>query len=103
MPEAFRELAGSQHFYQMLWGAAITHHSKNQDYATKEDPFKNFRVGEPLGIPAYRMALLRILEKVARVTNLEAKTDVPATAESVEDTLLDIAVLALITITLRQE
>jgi len=87
----------------MLWGAAITHHSKNRDYATQEDPFKNFRVGECLGIPAYRMALLRLLEKAARVTNLESKDDVPATTESVEDTLLDLAVLALITIVLRQQ
>lgn len=103
MSEAFAGLSGSPRFYDLLWKAALTHHVKNHDYATVEDPFKNFRAGECIGVPAYKLALLRLLEKMARVENLEAKGGVDASGEAVEDTLLDIAVLALIVSALREE
>jgi hypothetical protein len=101
-PDAFALLSGSQDVYDLVWAVALTHHKKNQDYATKEDPFKNFRAGEDIGIPAYKMAMLRLLEKTARIKNLETKTEI-ATEETVDETLIDLAVLALITAVLKRE
>ena len=64
--------------------------AKNADYADKEDPFKNFRASELVGVDPARAILVRITDKLARVSNLldnEAMVD----DEKIEDTLLDMA------------
>lgn len=61
---------------------------KNQDYATKEDPWKNFRQAELVGVSLERAILVRVSDKLSRISNLIDKE--PAVVdEKLEDTLLD--------------
>lgn len=60
---------------------------KNHDYAGMEDPWRNFRSAEIVGLGPDRAILVRVLDKIARVSNLlnsKAKVD-----EKIEDTILD--------------
>lgn len=70
---------------------------KNSDYATGADPFSNFRICEGLGIPAEVGIVVRMSDKMARISNLikpGAKAQV--VDESVLDTLSDLANYAMI-------
>lgn len=61
---------------------------KNADYAVVTDPFKNFRSAEVVGVPVQRAILVRVLDKLSRVSNLLEKP--PAVVdENIEDTLID--------------
>lgn len=62
---------------------------KNHDYAGDEDAFKNFRYSTLVGVPETRAILVRITDKLARVSNLLDK-DPAVVNESVTDTLLDL-------------
>jgi hypothetical protein len=61
---------------------------KNQDYAGDEDPWNNFRLAELIKIDVERAILLRISDKIARISNLIDKE--PAVVdEKMEDTIED--------------
>jgi len=61
---------------------------KNQDYASEDDPWKNFKLAELLGIGVEEAILLRVSDKIARIANLIHKE--PAVMdEKLEDTILD--------------
>lgn len=61
---------------------------KNKDYADI-DPFKNFKMSSQVGVEPARAILVRISDKLSRVSNL---LDKPANVvdERIEDTLYDI-------------
>lgn len=63
---------------------------KNADYASEEDPFKNFRACEPLGISAEQAIIVRMSDKLMRAANLLQR---PAQVqdEKITDTLRDLA------------
>lgn len=61
---------------------------KNADYATGHDPFQNFRSASVAGIEPPRAILLRVLDKLARISNLLGK-EAQVKDERIEDTLLD--------------
>ena|SRR3990167_1220373 len=63
---------------------------KNTDYASKEnDPFRNFRTVELLGLCSTQAGIVvRLSDKLARICNLlDKKPEV--VSESLEDTILD--------------
>ena len=62
--------------------------SKNKDYAKDKDPFANFRFADLLGLGVEEAILLRVLDKMARISNLLHK-EASVTDEKLEDTLLD--------------
>ena len=62
---------------------------KNSDYAGKEHPFKNFEFAQLVGMDVNRAILLRVVDKIARISNLLGK-DAQVKDESIEDTCLDI-------------
>lgn len=62
--------------------------NKNHDYAEDSDPFKNFRYSELLGISIERAILVRIMDKIARISNLLDK-EAKVKDEKIEDTLID--------------
>lgn len=72
-------------------------YNKNSDYATDVDPFSNFRVCESLGIPAEVGFIVRMSDKLARISNL-TKPGVVAKVkdESSLDTLSDLSNYAMI-------
>jgi hypothetical protein len=64
---------------------------KSNDYASDEDPFKNFRTFGTLGI------LVRASDKFARLhTALYDKREFKVESETVEDTCLDLATYAIL-------
>lgn len=61
---------------------------KNGDYAD-EDPFKNFKMSLQVGVEPSRAILVRISDKLSRISNLLDK-DGQVDDERIEDTLNDI-------------
>lgn len=68
---------------------------KNMDYAGPDDPFQNFRMCEGYGVPMERGLLVRMSDKMTRVSNLLSR-DAMVADESVLDTLSDLANYAMI-------
>ncbi len=97
------EIQGHPKFFKYLSMMARIHSLKNQDYANNEDPFKNFRMSEMIGIPAWKGALTRLGDKFIRINNLISKGKTAVKDESILDTLVDLANYALITRILYEE
>ena len=62
---------------------------KNHDYAGDSDALKNFRYAGLVGVDLARGILVRMTDKIARVSNLIDK-DPKVVGESVKDTLNDL-------------
>jgi len=76
---------------------------KTQDYATQQDPFKNFRNSKVVGVKPSRGILVRILDKISRISNLIDK-NAAVKDESIEDTINDaINYLAILKAQLQNE
>ena len=70
---------------------------KSNDYASDEDPFRNFRTFGELGI------LVRMSDKFARLkTALYDRKDMAVSSETIEDTILDLATYAVLLLSYRQ-
>lgn len=95
------ERHGDQRFYELLEKLADVHSSKNHDYAQSDDPFSNFRKCEAFGIPAWKGVLTRMSDKWSRLEQLSGGKD--AKNESIDDTLIDLAVYSLICLLLKQD
>lgn len=61
---------------------------KNSDYAEDQDPFKNFKAAELVGLTVEQALLLQMTNKLSRVGNLLGGKEIKN--EAVEDTLLDL-------------
>lgn len=61
---------------------------KNADYANSTNPFRNFESANIAGLEVDRAILVRVLDKLARVSNLLSK-DPAVVEETVNDTILD--------------
>ncbi len=63
---------------------------KNADYAGTEDPFRNFKNVEVLGVCSTEAGLVvRMTDKLSRIANL-IKQDAKVKDESISDTLIDL-------------
>lgn len=83
------------HLYNFAQMGLAIARNKNTDYAGNGDPFQNFRGSEAVGVSTPRGMLVRMMDKVARVSNLITRP--PAVAnESLIDTCVDLAMYALI-------
>lgn len=69
--------------------------AKNSDYANLTDSFSNFRACETFGIGAAEGILVRMTDKLMRVSNL-IKRDAKVKDESILDTLSDLANYSMI-------
>ena len=88
-------------FMQVVGEIIKLHNLKQADYANKEDPFKNVRASEDFGIPGWIGALARGNDKMKRLQKV-AKGGTLAN-ESVEDSMLDLAVYVMIALCLYRE
>lgn len=89
-------------FLEALDELRALHLSKGQDYADAADPLRNYTVsGADNGLPAWRAAQLRLSEKYHRLVNLTRGQERAPQHESVDDTLMDLAAMALIVRSLR--
>ena len=63
--------------------------SKNNDYAKGDDPFRNFKASEAVGDPVERGIMVRMMDKMARISN-SFDVELQVKDESVSDTLDDL-------------
>lgn len=95
-------MAGDPRFLQALDELRALHLSKGADYADAGDPLRNYQVSaDDNGVPAWRAAQLRLSEKYHRLMNLTRGGERLPNHESLDDTLLDLAAMALIVRSLR--
>jgi hypothetical protein len=64
--------------------------SKTKDYATIDDPYRNFRMSESVGVSVEKGILVRMCDKLSRIGNLIENDHNSVKDESIEDTLIDI-------------
>ena len=77
------------------------HDRKQQDYGSKSDPFANVRASEDFGIAGWIGCLTRANDKMRRLQ--AAARGQNLRNESVEDSLLDLAVYSIIGLVLYRE
>lgn len=93
---------GDPRFLRYLDELKALHVSKGHDYADASDPLKNYvESGRDAGIEAWRAAFARLSEKYHRLVNLLNKGGTP-NFESLDDTFMDLAAMALIVKSLRE-
>ena len=92
---------GDPRFFKLLTKIGDIYEKKTSDYSGNV-PFQDMREVEDIGIPAWKGTIVRLLTKVGRLKTLTNKDD-PQCDETMEDTLLDMACMCLITIILRED
>ncbi len=92
---------GDPRFYALLDELAALHSRKSHDYAPKDQPFANFTRARMLGVEPWRGVLVRMGDKFSRLEQLASGKD--ALNESMRDSLVDLAVYALICVLLRED
>jgi|TARA_B100002003_G_scaffold243068_1_gene266984 NTP pyrophosphatase (non-canonical NTP hydrolase) len=93
----------SEIFYTLLDEMKEVHNAKRHDYADKADVFKNFRLSEMGGIPAWKGCAVRIGDKFSRLMSFLKQEELKVKDESIRDTLIDLANYALICAILYEE
>ena len=91
----------SERFHQILNELGNLHDKKQADYGSAANPFANLKASEEFGIPAWLGAVIRLNDKIARLKSFAIKGEIKN--ESVEDSLRDIAVYAVIALVLYEE
>ena len=91
----------SQRFHDLLKEAGELHDRKAADYGSKEDPFLNLKSGHEFGIRPWINSMSRANDKMVRIKQYAKSGKLEN--ESVKDSLLDLAVYALISLVLLEE
>lgn len=94
-------MAGDKRFHDLLKQIGDLHDKKQEDYGKDTDPFANVRGAGEWGIAPWVGALLRGTDKMRRLQKLAQKGSLAN--ESAEDSMMDIAVYALIALILYRE
>jgi hypothetical protein len=97
----FAEHGGDRRFLEKLEQIAELHSVKQHDYGVDEDPFANIRASRDFGVEPWVGAVIRLNDKVTRIKSFIKKGALKN--ESVQDSLLDISVYALIALILFEE
>lgn len=92
---------GDPRFYALLAEVADLHSRKNHDYARTDEPLSNFHKSAALGVEPWRGVLIRMSDKWSRIEQLS--TGKVAKNESLRDSLIDLAVYALIDVLLLED
>ena len=91
----------SQEFHNILKEMGALHDQKQRDYGRPDDPFANVRASADFGIPAWIGAVVRANDKMRRLQTAAQGSQL--SNEGVEDSLLDLAVYAIIGLILYRE
>jgi hypothetical protein len=92
---------GDPRFLALLDDIEKLHADKQADYGRSNDPFANVRASEEWGVSPWIGALIRATDKVRRLQTFATKSEL--INEGVEDSLMDLAVYALIALVLFRE
>lgn len=99
--EASCPVTGDPRFHAILAEIGRMHDRKQMDYGKTDDPFSNVKASEDFGIDGWIGAMVRANDKMRRIQKF-AQSDTLVN-ESVEDSLLDLAVYSLIALILYRE
>lgn len=91
----------SERFHQLVDEIKALHDKKMQDYGREQDPYANVRGSQDFGVPPWVGALLRGNDKMNRLKTLAIRGSL--SNESAKDSMLDLAVYALIGAVLYEE
>ena len=91
----------SERFHELLEELGDLHDRKQSDYGTDDDPFYNLRASTAFGLEPWVGAMVRLNDKINRVQSFIRKGELAN--ESLEDSLRDIAVYAVIAQVLLEE
>lgn len=91
----------SPKFHALLKQIGDLHDKKQKDYGSDSDPFANVRASAEFGAKPWVGALIRLNDKIHRLKQFSKKGTLAN--ESAEDSMLDIAVYALIALILYRE
>lgn len=95
------ELRGDPRFHAALGQMGALHDRKQSDYGRPTDPFANVRASEDFGVAPWVGALVRANDKMRRLQ--KAASGGTLVNEGVEDSLIDLAVYAVIALVLWRE
>lgn len=88
-------MAGHPMFKEILKELQDLHDRKNHDYAG-DNPLGNLEMCEMGGVPAWKGVIVRLTDKMARLLSFARKGELQVKDESVEDTLKDMAIYAIL-------
>ena len=92
---------GDERLHKLLAEIADLHDRKQADYGKKSDPFANVRASEDFGVAPWIGCMIRANDKMRRVQTMALSGTL--VNESLEDSLMDLAVYSLIAIILHRE
>jgi hypothetical protein len=92
---------GDPRFHALLDEIGALHAVKQRDYGADHDPYANVRASQRFGVEPWVGALIRLNDKVERLARFAQRGNLAN--ESAEDSMLDIAVYALISLVLYRE
>lgn len=81
-------------FDDILKEMSELHNKKGSDYGSGTDPYANVRAASEFGVPAWLGTIVRLNDKITRIKSFTRKGNLAN--ESLEDSLKDIAVYAVI-------
>jgi len=96
-----QKLERYEKFDALLREIKALHDSKGADYEGSGKPYSNLRASEEWGVPAWVYAMLRCEEKMRRLKTYAKGSTLQH--EGARDSQIDTAVLALISIVLRED
>ena len=96
-----KPVTGDEGFHELLFTIGRLHDKKQQDYGRDGDPFANVRASVEWGVKPWVGAMVRLNDKVRRLQRF-AERGMLAN-ESAEDSMMDVAVYALIALRLYRE
>lgn len=97
-------MAESKRFMELVEQIKDLHLRKNAGYAGQSpDPWYNFRMAELFDVSAFRGCLVRMTDKMSRISSLTKNPANDKVGESIKDTLMDLSIYALIAICLYEE
>ena len=70
----------------------LLHDSKNHDYATADNPYKNLEGVTRIGIEPWRGIVIRLMDKFERIEGFCRTRELAVKDESIEDTFKDLAI-----------
>lgn len=88
-------------FYDIIHEITAMHDKKQKDYGTNEDPLANIRAAADYGVEPWIGCLVRMGDKMQRLK--KAARGGTLANESIEDSLLDLAVYSIIDLVLYRE
>lgn len=100
-PSRFGDTEGHPEFLRVLKDMASLHARKAVDYGSGDDPLANVRASKDFGVAPWLGALLRANDKVHRLKEYAKKGSLAN--EGVEDSLIDLAAYAIISLVLFRE